>query len=830
MVCSARCEWLAITLALCVGQAYGALSGECRTVREWVRASLLDESEPSPVIKPGLDVVRQDHGEPRFDRSVLDTPLRIGDVAFAHGIGTHATSKIVVRLPAPGKEFTVQVGVDNNHDTDGKHGSVVFVVEVAGREAFRSETLRGGTAPVPVRLKLNGASEFVLRVRDAGDGQSWDQADWAAARVVLEDGGEVPLNKLGWSTAGAVGMVTAIPFSFVYGAKGSEEVLRTWTRSHEKKQAADGQERHVVTYADPESGLEVGCDFVVFDKYPAVEWVLNIRNTGVSDTPILKNIRPLDLRNRRPPSEKVLLHYAHGSTCAATDFLPLMQPVEAGRDIRLAPNGGRSSDGRLPFFNMEWQGGGMAGAIGWSGQWELGLTRSGAGAVRVQVGQQLTHLKLHPGESMRTPRILLVMWDGADRLRGHNLLRRVILDHYTPTRDGAVVTPPMTQNTWFTFNTGNDVTEENQLDAIHRIAPLGIEAYWLDAGWFVGGWPSGVGTWDAKVSAFPNGLRPLGDEAHKLGMKFVLWFEPERVHPESDIGQTHPEFVLRHGGGDGLFNLGDPKARKWLTDYLSSRIEKWGVDIYRNDFNIDPLRFWRAADAPDRQGMTENRYIAGLYQMWDDLLARNPGLAIDNCASGGRRIDFEISSRSYPLWKSDTQCCGEAKPVQDQVQTAGLSLYLPLHSAGCWGFDPYTFRSVALMGMNLCPDVRSDAFPAKLSAAAISEAKSLRPYYLGDYYPLTDITLDGRHWIGWQFDRPERGGGFAVCFRRAESPYRTLEVELRGLDPDAMYDVTFAETYQPGASRRMAGAELAELRIEIASAPGSVLVRYRRVE
>ena len=64
--------------------------------------------------------------------------------------------------------------------------------------------------------------------------------------------------------------------------------------------------------------------------------------------------------------------------------------------------------------------------------------------------------------------------------------------------------------------------------------------------------------------------------------------------------------------------------------------------MYRNDFNLDPLGFWRGADAPDRQGITEIRYVEGQYAIWDELLRRGiPGCAIDNCASGGRRIDLE---------------------------------------------------------------------------------------------------------------------------------------------------------------------------------------------
>jgi alpha-galactosidase len=779
--------------------------------------------------RPGLKVLRQDYGTLRRGRSMLDTPLRVGDKRYAHGLGTHSVSEIVVRLPRPGRRFEASVGIDNNDDTGGKRGSVIFVVELAGKAVFRSGVRRGRDAPLAVGVDLEASREFVLRVLDAGDGPGWDQADWAEASVMLEDGRRIWLDEMELLARDA-GLSTDIPFSFLYGGKSSAELLATWKRTLTQAPAKDGRQRHTVTYTDPATGLEVVCDLTLFAEYPAVEWVLHLRNGGAGDTPVLEDILPLDVRCGVPGDAKVVLHHAHGSTCAASDFLPIDQPVAPKAEIRLAPNGGRSSNGCLPFFNLAWPGGGVVAAIGWSGQWAMRLRRDEGGGLHLQAGQEKTHLKLHPGEGIRTPRILLVTWQGDDRLHGHNLLRRVLLEHYVPRLDGEVVVPPVTQNTWFVYNSGNDVTEDNQLEVIRAMAPLGVEAYWLDAGWFEGGWPSGVGSWVPKAKAFPRGLKPLGDPAHEKGMKFVVWFEPERVNPNSRIAKEHKQWVLRAGGGDGLFNLGDPAARKWLTDHLARCIADWGIDVYRNDFNIDPLGFWQAADGPDRQGICEIRYVEGLYAMWDELRRRHPRLVIDTCASGGRRIDLEMITRSLPLWRSDTQCCGREMPTQDQSQIAGLSLYVPLHSGGCWSFEPYAFRSVAMTGANICPDTRAEGFPVEQAKAAIAEAKALRPLYLGDYYPLLRIDADERHWCGWQFDRPELGEGFAVLFRRPRSPYAAADVALRGLDAAATYEVSFAQTYEVKDRRRMTGAELARLRVAIGSAPGSVLVRYRKAE
>ena len=102
---------------------------------------------------------------------------------------------------------------------------------------------------------------------------------------------------------------------------------------------------------------------------------------------------------------------------------------------------------------------------------------------------------------------------------------------------------PVTWNSWFTFNEGNGVNEENQFDWIARTAKTGTECYWLDAGWFEGGWPNGAGSWVPGAKQFPRGLRPLGDAAHKAGMKFVALVRARTRDPH----QPHRQGASRVG-------------------------------------------------------------------------------------------------------------------------------------------------------------------------------------------------------------------------------------------------------------------------------------------
>ena len=191
-----------------------------------------------------------------------------------------------------------------------------------------------------------------------------------------------------------------------------------------------------------------------------------------------------------------------------------------------------------------------------------------------------------------------------------------------------------------------------------------------------------------------------------------------------------------------------------MTKYLTEVIKQYKMDWLRIDYNIDPLGFWQFLDKqdPDRVGMAEIRYIEGLYRMWDDLRATYPHLAIDDCASGGRRIDLETMSRSIPLWRSDNTCdMLDHKPatvvlaaLKNQTMTAGLSRYVPFSTCGQMGSSPYLFRSGLNAGISFGEDCRPAGYPREQLKQAIAEAKRLRPYFFGDFYALGPVTVRPR--------------------------------------------------------------------------------------
>jgi alpha-galactosidase len=617
------------------------------------------------------------------------------------------------------------------------------------------------------------------------------------------------------------------PFSFVYDGQPSSKLLGAWKLQRSTRKPNDHQTEHTLTYTDPKMGLIVRCTAREFGDFPAVEWIVHFENAGKSDTPILENIQALDAVLPLPAAGAATLHWSKGSVASFEDFLPQDAALAIGAALRLQADDGRSSSNVLPFFNVEAAGGGAMTAIGWSGDWAADFA-NGPHGLRQTAGMAHTHLRLHPGETIRSPRILVLCYRG-DRWRGHNLLRQFILAHHRPRPNGKPLVAPVTCGNW------GATPAKVHLDNIRQIIEhrLPIDYYWIDAEWFgQGSWPGNVGNWTVNRTLYPDGFRPLSRRLRESGRHLMLWFEPERVARGTEWHKSHRDWLIDIHQESCLLKLGDPAARKFLTDFISDRIDEFGLGCYRQDFNMDPRVWWHAADAPDRQGMTEIRHIEGLYAFWDALLRRHPGLIIDNCASGGRRIDLETIGRATPFWRTD----GPRDPIAHQNHSFGLLRWVPLSATSQdRGNDAYDFRSG--MSSGLCinwfcagdgPQQMSAAqFPLDWGKRILDEYLTLRPFYYGDYYPLTPFSVAPTAWLAWQLDCPDRGEGMVQAFRRPQCPGPSSRFRLHGLDPAADYRLTNIDT---AAAVTMTGRQLMEQGLDVTAEkrPAAAVIVYRK--
>ncbi|MGO8677387.1 MAG: alpha-galactosidase [Limisphaerales bacterium] len=628
--------------------------------------------------------------------------------------------------------------------------------------------------------------------------------------------------------AGRKPLTAEPPFAFTYDGKPSAELLKQWKTGRASRDLDAERVAHTLTYTDERTGLEVRCEAVAYRDFPTVEWTVYFKNTGSADTPVLADVLALDLDLERPGKGEFVLHHFTGSPCQANDFEPFETTLKPGAAKRITAAGGRPTNSDLPYFNLQWPGEGLIVVVGWPGQWAAQFTRDQATGLQVRAGQEKTRFKLRPGEEVRTPLMVLQFWQG-DWIRAQNLWRRWMLAHNLPRPGGKL--PPVQMAGCSSHQFGEMIhadTASQKLFVDRYIEErLPLDYWWMDAGWYWcdGSWPK-TGTWEVDTNRFPGGLRPICDHAHAKGVKTIVWFEPERVHPGTWLAENRAEWVL--GGKDGgLLDLGNPEARRWLTDHVDRLLTEQGIDLYRQDFNMDPLSFWQKHDAEDRQGLTENHHVSGYLAYWDELRRRHPNMLIDSCASGGRRNDLETLRRAVPLLRSDYIM----EPVGNQGHTYGLSFWVPFQGTGTGSgaLSPYLLRSTMVTHFTACFDMRRRDLDYDLIRRVLGQWRRYAHCYFGDYYPLTPYSLDPALWIAWQFDTPEHGEGLVQAFRRDKSVYESARFKLAGLEPEARYAITNLDS---GEKKTFLGRELLEngLPVSVPDQPGDTVLTYSKVE
>jgi hypothetical protein len=367
---------------------------ELAEVRRW-SAAKFEGRQLAPAVEPAL-VVLANHGAVQKNARG-DRPMRIVDKEYSRGLYCHAPSKIIVRLPGPGARFTAIAGVDTNDQTSGGRGSVDFSVHVGAAEKFRSGVMREGMPGKPVRVELDGATEFVLQIEETPDGIACDQADWVEAKITLKDGAEFWLADLPLRAGERAPYSTEPPFSFVYGGKASAELLKEWKCERASRKLDEHRTERTSVWTDPGTALQVRCVGIEYNDFPTVEWVVHFKNTGAQDTPILSDIQAVDLALARTGQGEFVLNHHAGDNCTPDSYEPRRLTLEPKSEHRFAPAGGRPTSVGFPYFNLEWSGEGLIIVIGWPGQWAAQFTRDAGDGLRVRGGQELTRFTLRPG-------------------------------------------------------------------------------------------------------------------------------------------------------------------------------------------------------------------------------------------------------------------------------------------------------------------------------------------------------------------------------------------------------------------------------------------------
>jgi alpha-galactosidase len=373
-----------------------------------------------------------------------------------------------------------------------------------------------------------------------------------------------------------------------------------------------------------------------------------------------------------------------------SEFEPWQEKLAMRGNVRFESDAGRSTRLFHPWFALTRSAGGVfSGSIAWSGNWALRFEPQGETGLLVSGGllDRGFEKVLCPGEHFEAPRAVLVL--GQDLNAVSQQYAAVGRRHWYP-RNQRSQTMLVEWNHWWPYE---DVEINQQVFAanIDAAARMGFEICVLDAGWFG---PSDSGTfwydyrgdWALVNSQrFPDGIRPLADRAHAVGMSFGIWCEIEALGVKAQLAQDHPDFVALRGDQRlGYVCFGNPAVQEWAYQTLRRLIIEYGADWIKLDFNLDPGMGCDRDDHGHHAGDGLYDHYQGYYHTLARVRADFPEVILENCSSGGLRIDLGMMRQTHATFLSDPDW-----PVHDLQVFWGASTMLAPERLLHWPFGEW---------------------------------------------------------------------------------------------------------------------------------------------
>ena len=578
-------------------------------------------------------------------------------------------------------------------------------------------------------------------------------------------------------------------YPFTFKVDGEEFNPSEWKKTSlptpdiEAGNVYNGGKTEYLVLSNEDKGLEVTVEATVFENNSTCQWTVYIKNTGAENSGVISDFYALDSSFATDEAE---LYYSMGSDTGASDFSLIKKKLSSSAKV-FSGSDGKPTETYLPYFNISGTDCGIILGIGWTGQWESALSQTD-GLTDISVKQEHFEAYLLPGEEVRSPLVSLSFYKNDNPLKGFNLFRSWISDCVYPEN--------VTQNVYTVMEVAGPMSTKTSdeiieiLDGINDSVYQNTDAFWMDAGWYKynEGWYDGVGNWTVDTSRYDNGISELSGYAADKGLGHVLWYEPERVYPGTEFhtaGSQHEQWLIDTGDDNLMWNLANEDAFNYYCEYILNSLRENGVTVYRQDFNFAPLEYWQKADKEfygGRTGICENHYVTNLYRYLDYLTDNLSGLIIDNCASGGKRLDLEMTYRSIPFWRSDYNCAYHYNLFEaTQAHTYGLSFWLPISGTALWMENEYSMRSaiMPLMLMDFYSNTHSE----------FGFYKEQRQLMGGRYYPLDFGSFDKDKMHATQYSTDDALSGMALIYKRADVSDKEYTVNFNGLIPSQTYNV-----------------------------------------
>ena len=655
---------------------------------------------------------------------------------------------------------------------------------------------------------------------------------------------------------------SGLPFSFTYGKKRYRGLADV--RNCDFTLTEDAGYRRGEFSAMLDKNLKITVKTAYCIEFGQVEWTVWFENVGKSNSKRLSDVTSIDME------------FSGGSPVLRSCLGDFGQFYSAYRkdltkeDAYFKSTNGRATHYVFPYFDLVYGSGGVLAAIGWAGTWDaLFSARDGKTSVKAKTCLGLDAVLL-PGEKVRSGLVVLLPYKGRNADNATNLWREWFMKYNLPREaDGTI--PQPRSSSCFASDTGlpnsdGSISEryftwKPTLDKLKKEDML-PDFRWFDAGWYSDpakntvetDWWGTIGSWEIDREKWPDhSFRESNEACHALGMRVLMWFEPERVTNVDDLCKNYgykEEWGITKERRVITNNIGDEECMKWTLDRIIKTLDEGAVDMYREDNNSDPAFAWSWLDNRDEQlygvkrsGINENKCICGHYALWDGIIefCRTHGKCpyVDSCASGGGRNDIESMRRGFPMMRSDFDRTTSSMRLS---QTSTFCKWIPFHGSATKetknqlgasegkGSNRYVSRASYLPIYNISEAfLHNEKLDYDLMRANVREWKSVRHLLTKDFYALTpwhphDMRTE---WTAFAYDDPAAGESILLAFRMEEAKADKRKIRLPFAEKNAEYLLTDADS---GETLKMAGDELRRgFIVSIANKKDSKLYRIQRI-
>ena len=411
---------------------------------------------------------------------------------------------------------------------------------------------------------------------------------------------------------------------------------------------------------------------------------------------------------------------------------------------------------------------------------------------------------LYPGEKFTAPEVCMT-YSGS----GLGALSRSIHDGFyrhlirSPWKDKR---RPVLVNNWEAtyFNFDGKVL----LDIAREASKMDLDMLVLDDGWFGKRDDdySGLGDWFVNEKKLGCSLKELSAQIHEMGLSFGLWFEPEMISEDSDLYRAHPEWAMVVPGREpirGRSQLVLDMSREDVVEYLKERLfdimDSADIRYIKWDMNRSLALAYGELFPRERQGELRHRYVLGLYEVMEALLARYPDLLLEGCSGGGGRFDAGMLYYAPQIWCSDNTDAIERLKIHYGTSFGYPMSAVSAHVSVCPNeqngrVTPLKTRGICAMqgafGYELDLGKMTEAEKEEVKAQVKTFKKHYKLFQFGDYYRISSPFENG-DFTAWEYaDREGKEACLSVVFTDLHGNPAPHIVKFKGLCKEKRYEVS----------------------------------------